>query len=320
VKADDAYRELAQRRRSLRFIEEVSAEKDIEDQGQAFLFIRDLKLGILPLSSSLRADEFSVAVEPQSTENQDWVRGLLGERRSRRPGLEEIYVDFVEGVVHDLASRGEARYEIVQAEAAQGSSRARATLLRVPPGRLFRLPGGYVQMLPKSVTTETGRRWAHIPTSCLWRFTLPTRFGSPRSHRRRIRRLAALKHSVPPFILETGFEALATPGYDFSRYRRAFDRRTEALLRDWGTVMSMPQLKDTSEYYYIRRRIQWHHSQALVREHILRQLNQLLDRRLRSGIRIVISGLPSATEIAEAGARLDRGEIGFAASMDLIRI
>ena len=84
----------------------------------------------------------------------------------------------------------------------------------------------------------------------------------------------------------------------------------EQLMANWGSIPSLRQLKHTTEYYYIVHSLQSLRSQALLREHILSEMNSLI-ARLGIDSKIMISGLGTSGDIAEAIKKLDRGEISF---------
>jgi hypothetical protein len=65
-----------------------------------------------------------------------------------------------------------------------------------------------------------------------------------------------------------------------------------------------------SEYYYVAHSLQFMRSQALVREHIVAELNNLV-RRLGVSSAIRVEGLPTAALIAENIVKLEKGEVSF---------
>ena len=87
--------------------------------------------------------------------------------------------------------------------------------------------------------------------------------------------LDRLSDPMPRFALE-GKRLSADVGFDFAAHRHTMDVAGERATRRWGTIPSLQQIKGSTEYYFIARRLQFQHSQALLREHIVHELNGLL--------------------------------------------
>ena len=92
----------------------------------------------------------------------------------------------------------------------------------------------------------------------------------------------------------------------------------EQLMTKWGSIPSLKQLSHTTEYYYIIRNLQFSYSKALLREHILSEINSLI-KRLGIDNEIVITGIATSTDIAEAIRKLDEGKIGFSEALRIAR-
>jgi hypothetical protein len=67
------------------------------------------------------------------------------------------------------------------------------------------------------------------------------------------------------------------------------------------------------------RRLQWKRAQALLREHLISELNELL-RRLGIGSQLVVAGLPTAEGLAQTIRKLQRGEMSVDQAMAVGRM
>jgi hypothetical protein len=283
--------------------------------GHAFLLARDIPLGILPIGGSRRHPEFKVELLPADEDRAAWLNRFLGVGEYERHALDESFVDFIETAAEYIAHYGEVFFEILNDQ--DGSP---AELAPLALGRVLSLPRSYWQIVPKKDRDEIGKRFVSIPRDRIWRLTLPRRLGSPRSHRRLLRQLEALSSpSMPAFALKNPFDQGRSVGYEFGVHRAAADRLVERATRRWGTTMSIQRpIGDSNEYFFIARRLAFLEAQALLREHLVAELNLLL-RRLKIDASVKIDGVSTASEIAATLKRLHRGEISFAEALDSTR-
>ncbi len=276
--------------------------------GNAFMFIRDLPLGIMP--SMRRQADYSVHLEPPDKNREDWIVELLAiGDRYHREGLGEAWAAFVEQVTGDIAYDGEAFFEIVSSTDGGVST---TSLVVLPSGEVREQPDAFVQVIPMADRGD-GPAEILIPRANIWHITIPSALGTPESHRKMIANLAALSSPMPDFALNSGNMG-ADDGFEFEANRHSMDIAIESVTRRWGTIPSLQQIKGTTEYFFIARRLQFAHAQALLREYVLREFNTLL-ARLDCSSQLVVNGVPTASQLAEALVKLERGEIGFTDAM-----
>jgi hypothetical protein len=279
--------------------------------GNAFMFVRDVPLGIMP--SRHDDGDFAVSLDPPDPVVQERVIALLEIGQFSRHGLREALVDFVETLAQDIAFSGECYFEIADPHGAEEARR----LLILPSGIIRHRGASYMQVVPQADRRAGEPAEIEIPAERIWHVTLPPALGSPEEHRALLRELERLGMPVPGFALE-GERFGAEAGFDFATSRRAMDVAVERATRRWGTIPSFQRVKGTTEYYMFARRLQWNHAQALLREHIVAGLDGLLDR-LGLG-RLDVRGLPSASEQALTIKRLQRGEISVEDALATARI
>jgi hypothetical protein len=275
--------------------------------GHAFMFVRDVPLGIMPMRASRDRESFEVRFEPADPAREQWLVGLLEIGQARGPYLPQLLVDFVETLARDLAHNGEAHFEIVEPPSEREPC---VTLLAsLPPGEIRLTDDVFLQVVPDSDRTLGEPTEIAVAADKMWHIQLPAELGTPREHRKMIARLARDSNPMPDFALEGG-DLGASAGYEFATHRRAVDISMENATRKWGSIPSLRQIKGTTEYFFIARTLQFLHSQALLREHIVGELNTLITRLGVEGV-IVVAGIPTAHEISELEDKLQRGEIGF---------
>jgi hypothetical protein len=279
-------------------------------QGHAFLLARDIPLGILPIRGGRDHASFDVTLTPADDGRVSSLIRLLHIGRSNRRTLEEAFVDFVDTAALYIAYHGEVLLEILMDE--DGSP---VELDPLPPGRVARTPRAYLQLVPKPDRQHVGKAYARIPKENVWRLGLPKELGSGRQHRRLLRRLEALSEPMPRFALES-LDMGRASAYDFSAHRRACDRLMERATKRWGSVPSLQRpVEGSTEYFFIARRLAFRRAQALLREHVTSELNSFL-ARLGLDDRVVVSGIPTASEIDATLEGLQRGDATFAEALD----
>jgi hypothetical protein len=285
----------------------------VGEEGSQFLFTRDLPLGIVPGRINPPTG-FAVHLEPDDEAARDALTALFDVGRYTRHDLAEATHDFVETVARLLGYQGEAHFELVGG----GDPERPLRLVALPPGTVRRSLGTFHQLIPKAERAEhDGRRGVRIPSEKLWRVRLPRALGGPRRHRRMLRALGARSSPMPDFLLKSD-DMGASAGYDFASHRRACEVAIERATRRWGTIPSRFQVDGTTEYFLFSRRLAFKRSQAEIRDHVIAELNGLLDR-LEIPQRVVISGLRSAAEIERTLKQLGAGEISVSEAMDVDR-
>lgn len=283
--------------------------------GHAFLLARDIPLGILPMRAARDNPEFKVDLVPADKDREAWLTKFLDIGRYERHTLAESLVEFVETSAEYIGHYGEIFLEILADEDGSPSE-----LAPLAPGRVLPTPRSYWQVIPQKDREEIGKSFVSIPRERIWRLTLPRQLGTARSHRRLLRRLAKLSNpSMPAFALSDPFDRGQSVGYEFSAHRAPDDRLMERATRRWGTTMSIQgPIGDSNEYFYIARRLAFLEAQARLREHLVAETNRLL-QRLKINASIKVTGIPTASEIANALKRLHSGEISFAEALDSTR-
>ncbi len=295
-------------RRSVGYFPPGEEEPTLPVAGTGWFFVEDFHVDLMPYRST-RESEFKVELSPTNDDVAGWLAALLGARSNRAYELEDAVCDFVRDLGHSLALNGEVFFEITTASS-KDPGLPNVALIPLPYGRVTRIASRYVQWVPRHLHSQLGR-WVLLPANVIWHLRLPRELGSPRQHRRLVRRLGEASGISPPFVLEDERLGANVRGYDFLTYRRAVDAEVEHLTRGWGGIPRLRVVEGATEYYFFERHVQWRRSQALVREHIISEINRLL-HRLGVQSRLVVRGLPSSTDLAELRDRLRRGEADFA--------
>lgn len=277
-----------------------------EMQSMSFMFTRDLQQGIMPSRHGSEAQGYKVELKNSDQLLEKQLVALLDISRSPIDDLDEAVAEFIDTCTVYMSYWGEIVFEILCDE----TSGKPEKLDPLPLNTVKTILGQHIQLIPKQDVADDGKRLLRLPSKYIWRITLPHELGSVRKHRTMIRRLNELSNTTPQFTFE-GFDFGAKDGFEFDYHHTSRDIAIEQCTRRFGTIPSLGQLKYTMEYYFIANRIQSALAKALLREHIIKELNSLL-ARLDIDNSLVVSGIPTAKEIKAIAEELRQGKVSFA--------
>ena len=286
------------------------------DEFYASMFTRDVHTGILPFRNGSKYP-FSVSLSRKNLSLEKQLTEFLHIGQFGGWSLEESLWDAVETLSQYLATFGDVYLEIVYEDDKEAVGLTGKKLEFLPVGKVFKLYGRYVQVVPYSDWKRGEKKFYIIPSSRIWHIKLPRKLGTPRQHRKMLKRLNALSQPMPEFALKDGSLGSSVK-YDFTNHRQNKDIAVEQTTSTWGSIRSLSRIQGTTEYYYIVNRLQATHSQALLREHIFSEVNKLL-KRLGVKNSVKIDGLKSSVEILEAIKKLENGTVSFSEAMDVTK-
>lgn len=217
----------------------------------------------------------------------------------------KIVESAVEAVALHLAWYGEAVYEIC------GIGGESLSLAVIPPSHLFRIPGAFVQLIPIQARQGAGgRRYTYLPTRLAWVVSVPRELGGPKSYRRLLNRLTAMSAPAPEFWNRDLSEGKFTPEFPFGDYNRMRTAYIARITHRWGWNRRDSSGTYDTEFFFFYRGLRFRRSQALVRDHIVREINGLL-ARLRIDAGIQLEGYRSPTEIGDLIERALSGSLHY---------
>jgi hypothetical protein len=273
---------------------------------ESFIFLRDASEQILPTWERGK-DRMRpvVRLTPESEELATWLVDLLKPfDRGGRDELTELVSSFCDVLASRLVLRGEAYLEVVPGE--KKSDRP-AGLVVLPAWIVSRVPGAHLQFVPSPDRLTVGRRWTRIPSERMWRIKLPPSLGSPREHRRLVRKLDRVPDKPPEWAME-GWSVQARPTrFDYEAFRRAQRIEVERALARWGS-MAYGHTEGKTDYFQISRMLLNFRARAELRGAAIGALNHLI-ARTGSDARLECTGLPEPTDIDAGLAKLWAGEL-----------
>jgi hypothetical protein len=267
------------------------------------MFIEDLQVRTIP--SRWRSDEPPVKLEGTEEECArlgDVCASLGGDHY--RP--EENVTAALEQIVLHLAHHGQVLFELLR----DGNGSVVGFWPFSPHG-VYRLPGIYLQIVPRQSSREVGTRYVVLQSANVWRTEMPCELGGMGGYVATLNAISRWPSLGPDFYTEDIKRQELPRDFNFADYRKAFEAHRYRATRTWGWNGRDWSLQYITEYYQFHRFLTFRWAQAVLRSHIIREFNRLL-KQIGSSALVVLEGLPSPEEILKARDRMALGEIDFA--------
>ena len=285
-----------------------SLKKQDFSNSNVYMFAEDVRLAVMPTGGRPRlATNFSVEIQG-SSEHKTRATEILESLAGRpRYSPAELLSSAVGRIAGKLAWNGRAVYQIVRDEKNVEACRLHGFTSQ----RLFRFFGRYIQIIPKADRGLWEKTCVIIPMQDVWDIAMPQLLGGYRGYRAMVGRLARFQHLAPSFLTnELSRQQGWPPYYDFQRYVRESELFVAKLTVWWGWNQRDFSQRSWTGFYLFYRTLRFKWAQACLREHIVKELNQLF-RRLGIEAEIVVQGLPTASEIMAVQQRMCEGRISF---------
>ena len=281
-----------------------------------WMFQQDFQSGVMPFRVDSSADS-EVKIQLKGEEKHaDQARRLLGSIRGEGRWHEpEVILEAVRRIGELLLWRGLTAFEIVE----DTENSDQLYLYEFHFRSLLRLPWNRVQLYSSSGRRFTDLRAARLPSKAVFEVRMPRPLGGVRGYRRLMRRLEGVPLSNPEYLLREPYTSKAWKQFDFDAYRRFHDTLVATLTKRWGWHMRDYELRRQTEFYFFHRTLTMIWARAVLRDHIVGELNQLL-KRVGYEAAISVSGLPTPVEILGHQRRLATGDFKFAEVNALSRI
>jgi hypothetical protein len=308
-------RELKRHQRSVRVFMEMTSQKPPKTYGDTHysrMLVEDVANGLVPYR--MRGEEFSFSMDPASEEVESIVASGLGRDGYGRRDLLDGVRDFLRDAVQTMMAFEEAPYEIILLSEGDADKRVGFDLSFIAPWTLKRHGSGWVQTIPK----EHAERWQmatriELPSDSVARLQLPPSIKS--YFRRMMNDLDLLGRDLYPAFGFPGPGSEAQDiGFDFQAWNKSHGIALAQATRECGWNARGLLSKNVTEYYYVRRFLDFERFKLELRTSILSQLNgvlQIIGKRIGFGGRIVAVGLPDSAQIANSYRDLEAGNVPF---------
>ena len=276
-----------------------------DPNASVLMFVEDVQLGIMPMDGP--ACGFRIELEGKP----DQVRGAVTLLESLSPighaegDLAKLVSAVVVEVGRRLAWRGRAMYAIER-----GGSQSGGILQRFTCRRLLRVFGQYLQFLPRVDRRFWKRAFFRIPARDVWDVGMPRELGGTSGYSRMVKRIGQFEHLIPSFLLGELKEGNWPTHYDSQRYVREVEFFVALTTVRWGWNQRDYSERNCTEFYLVDRSLRFRWARAVLREHIVGEINGLFER-LEVDAKIRVRGLPAASEVLRVREQLHAGRIGL---------
>jgi hypothetical protein len=233
-----------------------------------------------------------VSSEPGAGHRDKAVALLQSLEGHDRRDVEDVVADAVGEIARNLSWYGRAPYEIVRAQDDDSNFHLHSFTSR----RLFNLGWDYLQYIPRKDRELWGKSVVLLASKDLWIVSMPRKLGGYFGYRTILKKLSTFSKTSPKFWQSDLERHSLQSSFDFMRYRREVDIFEARTTSKWGWNRRDYSQRNWTEFMQFYRTLTFKWAQAVLREHIVSELNALLPR-LEIEARIKISGLPSSEEI-----------------------
>jgi hypothetical protein len=280
----------------------------VDVTGTPYMFIQDIALGIVPFNARSSSGRFRADIRGASieTDRAFLLLSSLGGRQHQDVG--EMLAASIEDVARNLAWFGRAPYEIVHPR----DDNSICILRSFTPQRLFNLLWCWAQVVPRKDRVIWHKAVNLLARADVWVISMPKSLGGYRGYRAILRKLRRFDGFGPRFWrgdLERGIAM--SPSFDFQAYRRQIEVFDARITRRWGWNHRDYSGRNWTEFMQFYRTLTFRWAQAVLREHIISELNSLL-ARLAIKASVSISGVPLSHEVLYLRNDMMVGNISYA--------
>ena len=225
-------------------------------------------------------------------------------------------VDIVCRVIDEIAKliswEGRAQFELLPCQ--DGS----VFFHSITSVNMVKVLGFAIQFVPaKDRKFWGGGRFRFASEKALWSIDIPEGLGGRRRYIKTLKRLGRFDNLGPMFFQNDITSGLVEAKFDQKQYIRANNIFKSRETRQWGWNYRDWSTDGCTEFYNFHRRLTVESAKSIFREHILSELNKLL-QRMHIKCAISVEGLLTIPEIGHLKRDLIAGEISFSELLDRI--
>lgn len=288
-----------------------SLSKGPDIDPDAHMFIEDIHLAIMPIGGRTdKQKEFAVEFQGEAPECEraKEIIGELGE--FDRHDAAGMVSDAVDNIARHLAWEGQAVFEIIK-------DGEQVYVNGFTTKNLFKLFNWYLQIIPPGDWDLWKRKLTFVSEKKIWKVKIPHELGGVWGYKKVLRKLRNYNRLGPEFYRQDLERGITAKDFDFSKYVRSGEIYLNRVTHNWGWNRRDWSQDKCTEFYSFYKMLSFRHAQALLREHIIKEINLLLDR-LSVKCKLVVTGLPTSDEILQIRNDMQKGELSFTAVSDKV--
>lgn len=280
----------------------------------------DIGSFIMPISKSYSSRQESFAARINGSEVEvERLRTLLSEIPQHQDHDEcDFICDVVNAVGQSLSSEGFALFE--RRYRKDTACIHDCLLYPIYPRRVFRIPGGCIQIPPRNALPRMSRRrWVYLSNKDIWRVEMPHKLRGCTNYRRTLSAVARIGDGMSDYSDPEDLRLNRLSGFDFNVQQEAVKKYRAALTKTFGYGFRDTDSECMTECYFVYRHITLAWAKAVIRCHIIDEINQLA---CRLGIlaRIDVEGLLGPEEIIDVRQKAISGEVPLVEALEAVRV
>lgn len=276
------------------------------------MFTEDVHLAVMPIGGETeKHPEFAIRFEGSEGDCEQALELSSSLAQYDRGDIIRVVCDAVEQVSLHLAWYGYAVYEIIRDDV----DNSKYYLYSFTSKSLYRLPGYFIQWVPKKDYQYFKKRYVIIPSKDVWEISMPSALGGVSGYKRLLSRLKRFEHIGPKFWREDLENQIQTKDYNFQEYVRNTEIYYTKIPKRWGWNRRDYSQRNCTEFFTIYKGITFRLAQAILREHIISELNKLFSR-LQINATLIVSGIPTSVDILHIRHELSEGKLNFQEAYD----
>lgn len=275
------------------------------------MFTEDIHLAIMPIGGRTeKQGDFTVGLqgEDPDCEKAKEIIGELGQ--FDKYDTAAMVCDAIDNIARHLAWEGQSVYEIIK-------DNEQVYIHGFTSKNLSKILFWYLQIIPLGDWDLWKRKFTLINRKRIWKVRMPHELGGTSGYKIILKRLRKYSHLGPSFYRQDLERGLTTKNYDFLKYVRNSEIYFNRVTHKWGWNRRDWSQERCTEFYSFYNMLSFRYAQAILREHIIKEINQLLDR-LSVKCKLVIMGLPTAEELLKIRKDMQEGLISFTEVSDKV--
>jgi len=272
------------------------------------MFKEDLYQGIMPIGA--RTDyhpEFQVKLEGKNSDYNKVMNLLKSMTRRSHGSVSEQVCDFVESIGFNLVQNGQAFFEIVRGE----DESASYYLNSFTSEPILKLHSYYIQYIPKKFNVK--KRVVFMHRDKVWKVRMVEELGGVKGFKKTLDDLE-IHDPLGPYFLKENLSSFKKYSFNLSEYFLKLDIYIQRTTRKFGWDKRGDSHK--TEFYFVYQKVKMAWAKALLRIHIISELNYLF-QSLDIDCKIIVSGIPEPKDLLSTLQKLHEGKISFQEAMDM---
>lgn len=318
------YKEKPNSRKSINYYIQNRNNSDLETSFYAYMLVEDLHLGIMPIIRRAENSSFKVELNPPSEEIENLIKLSLHTHHTEPWDIEEALCDFIDEAAQIIAYYGKAYYEIVYFYTNNKKSKIESfNIERIHNDNIKDMFGIYWQFIPKTILKERKelqKRLKFLPREDLLVLSIPKTLGGIKNYRNLINKLKWAENVIPEFAIKDMEMQKQEKGYDFLIYEENQENFVAKITSILGWPARLKFSNRSLEFYQLYRYLKFEKSKAILREYILKKINECLlaiGKKIGFKTEVIMTGIPFSKDYDNYIKQLLEGSLQF---NDVIRI